>query len=116
MDKIFIRELQIKATIGIFEWEKKIEQTLIVDLEFDIDNRKAAQNDDINQTINYDHIVSTIKEVAENQPYNLVETLAEKIATTLLHNFEIHWLQLRINKLHAIKNAKGVGVLIERKK
>ncbi len=116
MDKIFIRELQIKTTIGIFEWEKVIKQTLIIDLEFAIDNRKAAASDDISHTINYDQVVSTIKQITTAQSFNLVETLAEKIASTLLQDFEIDWLQLRINKLHAIKQAKGVGVVIERSK
>lgn len=114
MDKIFIRELQLKTTIGIFEWEKKIKQNIIIDLEFAIDNRQAALNDDINETINYDQVITTIQTITEHQSFNLVETLAEKIADTLLQKFKTSWLKISINKIGAIKQAKGVGVIIER--
>lgn len=114
MDKVFIKGLSIQTTIGFFEWEKQIKQTLVIDLTMGWDTAKAAKNDELAKTLDYADISEKIAIFANENPVDLLETLAERMASFLIASYNIPWLRLKIGKPGAVHNAKTVGVEIER--
>ena len=114
MDIIFLRGLQIETVIGIYDWEREIRQTVIIDLEMGTDIRLAAATDDINHTLDYKTLSKRIIAFVEASEFLLVETLAERISTIILEEFSVPWLRLTLNKKGAISGASDVGIQIER--
>ncbi len=114
MDKVFIKGLSIQTTIGFFAWEKEIKQTLVIDLEMGWDIRPAAAKDDLTKTLDYAEISTSIETFANNNPVDLLETLAERLATFLMSTYKIPWLSLQIGKPTAVHNTVTVGVKIVR--
>jgi dihydroneopterin aldolase len=95
MDKIFITGLKIEAIIGIYDWERTTKQVVSIDLEMATDIKKAAASDDITDTTNYKAISKHLIEFVGNSTYNLVETLAEAIATIVIDEFGLPWVKER---------------------
>ena len=116
MDKVCIKGLNIQTTIGFFQWEKEIKQTLVIDVAMAWDTAKAAVNDELAKTLDYAEISTAIETFANNNPVDLLETLAERMAAFLMTQYHIPWLQLKIGKPGAVHNADTVGVEIERGK
>lgn len=114
MDKVFIEGLKIDALIGIYDWERRIRQTLRFDLEMGFDNRRPSASDDIADTLNYKAISKRLVEFVEQSDFGLVETLAERCATLVLDEFAVCWLRLKLSKPGAVRGAEAVGVIIER--
>ena len=114
MDKVFIKGLHIQTTIGFFQWEKEIKQTLVIDVAMAWDTAKAAENDELAKTLDYAEISTIIESFANDNPVDLIETLAERMAAFLMSEFHIPWLKLTIGKPGAVHNATTVGVEIER--
>lgn len=114
MDKVFIQALKAETVIGIYDWEKKIRQTVIVDLEMDTDIRKAAVSDDIKDTLNYKTISKRLVSFIEASRFELVETLAEKLANIVLEEFNVDTLKLTLHKPGALSDADDVGIVIYR--
>ena len=114
MDKIFLTGLRVEATIGIFEWERQIRQTLRIDVEVATDVAKAAAADRIEDATNYKSIAKHIQHFVSTSEYRLIETLSHDLATELMKKFDIKWLHLHLNKAGAIRGAEGVGISIER--
>jgi len=114
MDKVFIKGLHIQTTIGFFQWEKEIKQTLVIDVAMAWDTAQAAKNDELAKTLDYAEISIAIEAFANENPVDLLETLAERMAAFLMSKFHIPWLQLTIGKPGAIHNTTTVGVEIER--
>lgn len=115
-DTIFLRDLRVDTVVGIWDWERKIRQTVSIDLDMAADIRKAASSDNIEDTLNYKAVAKRVQQFVAGSEYQLVETLAEKIAETILAEFKIEWVQLRVCKPGAIRNSRDVGVLIRREK
>ena len=116
MDTIFLRDLEIDATIGIFEWEKRIKQKVRIDLEMAADIAKAAASDSIEDTLDYKAISKRIILFVEESSYELIETLIEKIAEILLKEFKIPWVRITLSKPGAVRGSRDVGIVIERGK
>lgn len=114
MDKVFIRELRIETVIGIYDWERKIRQPVILDLEMATDVRRAAETDHIDQALNYKAVAKRLIAFVEGSEFQLVETLAERCATIVLDEFHVPWVRLSVNKIGALRGARDVGVVIER--
>lgn len=114
MDITFLHGLKVQCLIGIWDWERRIRQTLYVDLDMASDITRAAQSDDIKDAVDYKAVSRRVTALAEASSFQLVETLAEHLATTLREEFHIPWIRIRINKKGAVRNAGDVGVLIER--
>lgn len=114
MDKIFLSELKIDTIIGIWEWERRIRQTVVIDLEMSADIAKAAATDEVADTLNYKLVAKRIQEFVADSSFQLVETLAERIAGIIREEFDVAWVKVRVNKPGAIRGSKAVGVLIER--
>ncbi|MEO5342927.1 MAG: dihydroneopterin aldolase [Gammaproteobacteria bacterium SHHR-1] len=114
MDTVFIRGLRVDTVIGIYDWEREIRQTLILDLEMGTDIRQAAASEDIAHTLDYKAIAKRLAAFIEGSECLLVETLAERCAELLQREFAIPWLRLSLNKKGAVSIAEDVGVIIER--
>lgn len=114
MDTIFLRDLRIDTVIGIYDWERRIHQTVSLDLEMATDIRKAAASDRIDDTLNYKAVAKRIIGFVEQSEFQLVETLAERVAEIVLDEFGIPWVRLTLNKTGAVRGARDVGVVIER--
>jgi dihydroneopterin aldolase len=114
MDIIFLRDLEIDATIGIFEWEKRIKQKVRIDLEMATDVTKAAASDCIDDALDYKAISKRIIQFVEDSRCELVETLIEKVAEILLKEFKIPWVKVTISKPGAVRGSRDVGITIER--
>ncbi|TPQ29319.1 dihydroneopterin aldolase [Methylomonas sp. HW2-6] len=114
MDIIFLGGLEIDTVIGIYEWERKIKQKVILDIEMGFDIRKAAASDDIAHALDYKTVSDRVVEFVERSEFYLVETLIEEIANILLGEFQIPWVKITLNKKGAISRARDVGIIIER--
>ncbi len=114
MDIIFIRDLRVDTVIGIYDWERSIKQTLRIDLEMATDIARAAASDSIEDTLNYKAVAKRIIAFVEGSSFQLVETLAERIAELVREEFAVPWVRLSLNKGGAVRGAAGVGVIIER--
>ena len=114
VDLVFIRELQVNTIIGVYDWERGVRQTVVLDLEMATDNKRAAASDDIADAHNYAAVSSRLLEFIENSEFQLIETMAEQVATIVLNEFKVPWLRLRLCKPGAVAQAKDVGILIER--
>jgi len=116
MDTVFINDLRIETIIGIYDWERKVKQTISLDLEMGADIRKSAETDAIEDTLNYKAVAKRLIAFVGDSEYQLVETLAEKIAGIVLAEFEVPWLKLTVHKPGAVRGSRDVGVVIERGK
>lgn len=114
MDIIFLNEMKIDTVIGIWDWERKIRQTVVIDLEMAADIRKAAASDSVDDTLNYKLVAKRVQEFVGDSEFQLVETLAEKIAAIINDEFAVPWVRVKVNKPGAIRGARDVGVVIER--
>ncbi len=114
MDIIFLHDLRVETVIGIWEWERKIRQTVAIDLDMSADIRKAAKTDSVDDTLNYKLVAKRVQQFVGESSFKLVETLAENIAGLILDEFDVSWVRVRVNKPGAIRGARDVGVLIER--
>ncbi|RNF82893.1 dihydroneopterin aldolase [Montanilutibacter psychrotolerans] len=114
MDKVFIEALQIDALIGIYDWERRIRQTLVFDIEMAFDNRIPAATDAIEDTLNYKAVSKRVIEVVSQSGFGLVETLAERVAAVIIDEFGVQHVKLKLSKPGAVRGARAVGVMIER--
>lgn len=114
MDTVFIEDLRIETVIGIYDWERKIRQTIAIDLEMAFDNRKPAGSDKIEDTLDYKAVSKRLIAFVENSHFELVETLAERCAEIVMQQFKVPWLRLKLSKPGAVTGSKAVGVIVER--
>ena len=113
-DIIFISDLRIETIIGIYDWERKVRQTVSLDLEMATDIRKAASSDSIEDTLNYKAVAKRLIAFVGESEFQQVETLAERIAGIVTEEFGVSWLRLKLHKPGALRGSRDVGVMIER--
>jgi 7,8-dihydroneopterin aldolase/epimerase/oxygenase len=114
MDKIFIRALKAEAIIGIYDWERQVKQTVVLDIEISADVRKSALSDSIDDTLNYKRVAKSVLAFIEASRCRLVETLSEQIAMLILAEFEVAAVRIELSKPGAVRSSKDVGVILER--
>jgi dihydroneopterin aldolase len=114
LDKIFIHALKTEAIVGIFDWERQVKQTVLIDIEFNADIRKAALSDSIDDTLNYKGVAKRVLAFVEGSSFHLIETLAEHIAMLVLQDFGVAWVRISLSKPGAIRSSRDVGVILER--
>lgn len=115
-DTIFLRGLTIDCTIGFLDWERKVKQTVVLDLEVPVDCARAAEHDDVAHTVDYKSMAKRIIAFVSSSEFMLVETLAHRTAMLLLEEFDIAWVRLSLNKPGAIRGSRDVGVTVERRR
>lgn len=114
MDIIYLNDLRIDTVIGIYDWERRTRQTVIFDIEMAADIRKAAESDNIDDTLSYKTVAKRLISYVSETEFELLETLAEKVAGILLDEFKVPWCRLRLNKRGALRGVRDVGIVIER--
>jgi 7,8-dihydroneopterin aldolase/epimerase/oxygenase len=113
-DRIFLRGLTAECIIGFIDWERRVKQTVVVDLELPVDCRRASVSDDVADTVDYKSVAKRVLAFIEASEFKLVETLAHRMALLLLEEFALEWVRIALNKPGAIRNSRDVGVVIER--
>jgi 7,8-dihydroneopterin aldolase/epimerase/oxygenase len=113
-DTIFLRGLEVECIIGFIDWERRVKQTVAIDLELPVDCRSASIRDEVEDTLDYKKIAKRVIAFVEASEYKLVETLSHRLALLLLEEFDIPWIRLSVNKPGAIRGSRDVGVTIER--
>jgi dihydroneopterin aldolase len=108
--------MRVETIVGIWDWERKIRQTVSIDLEMAADIKKAAGSDSIDDALNYKLVAKRVQQFVSESSFKLVETLAERISEVVLNEFDVQWVEVRVNKPGAIRGARDVGVKIRREK
>ena len=116
MDTIFLREIRMDARVGIYKREKTITQTVELDLDIALPDDRVFESGKVADTIDYAVVIERIRAVLVERHYGLVENLAEHVAQIILNEFHSPWVRVSIAKIGAQRNAKRVGVTIERSK
>ncbi|AEF55855.1 dihydroneopterin aldolase [Marinomonas posidonica] len=114
-DLVFIEGLKAKAVIGVYDWEKIIQQDLLLDLEMEHDNRLPAATDDLSKTLDYEAISNYILAYCLEHQFELIETLAERLLTDLAATFQLQAVRLVLRKPAAVAAADAVGVKLYRR-
>jgi dihydroneopterin aldolase len=114
MDKVFIEALEIECVIGIYDWERKIRQPVVLDIEMAFDNTVPAATDDIKDTLDYKAVSKRLIQYVSESEFGLVETLAERCAGIITGEFGVRHVRLKLSKPGAVRGSKAVGVIIER--
>ncbi len=115
LDIIFLHGLKVDCVIGIWEWERRITQTVIFDLDMGFDVKRAAETDDVADTLSYRDVAKRITTHVKLTKAKLIERLAEEAAAIILDEFGADWCRVRVNKRGAVSTAGDVGVVIERR-
>ncbi|HBD11946.1 MAG TPA: dihydroneopterin aldolase [Porticoccaceae bacterium] len=114
MDIVYIRDLQVNAVIGVYDWEREVRQTISMDLEMAADISKAAASDDLGDTLNYKAVAKRLIEHVENSSCQLVERLATEVVNIVREEFNVSWVKLRLSKPGALRGSQDVGLILER--
>ena len=114
LDIIFIEALRVETVIGVYDWERRIRQPVVIDLEMGTDVARAAASDDFSDALDYKAISKRVQQFVAESSFLLVETLTERVATLVLDEFAVPWVRVKLNKVGALRGAKGVGIVIER--
>src|SRR5688572_28594477 len=115
-DRIFLHGLAVECIIGFIEWERRVKQTIVLDVEMPVDCARAAQCDDVVDTLDYKNVAKRLIAIVEGSEFKLVETLAHRAAVLILEEFGVEWVRLSVNKPGAIRHSKDVGVAVLRTK
>jgi dihydroneopterin aldolase len=114
MDRVFIEALEIECVIGIYDWERKIRQPVVLDIEMDFDNRIPAASDAIGDTLDYKAVSKRLIDFVGQSSYGLVESLAEQCCRIIVEEFGVARVRLKLSKVGAVRGARAVGVILER--
>ena len=113
-DRIFLHGLTTECIIGFIDWERRVKQTVVLDIELPVDCRRAAASDDVADTLDYKKVAKRVLAFVESSECQLVETLAHRLALLILAEFSIEWVRVSLNKPGAIRSSRDVGVVVER--
>jgi dihydroneopterin aldolase len=113
-DRIFLRGLSVECIIGFIDWERRVRQTVVIDLEIPVDCRKAARTDEVANTIDYKAVAKRVIGFVEASEFKLVETLGHRLCLLIIEEFSLPWVRLSLNKPGAIRGSRDVGIVLER--
>jgi 7,8-dihydroneopterin aldolase/epimerase/oxygenase len=113
-DRIFLRGLTSECIIGFIDWERRVKQTVVLDIELPVDCARAARSDEVADTLDYKKVAKRVLSFIEASEFKLVETLAHRLAMLILEEFSLAWVRISVNKPGAIRGSRDVGVTIER--
>ncbi len=113
-DRIFLRGLTLECIIGFIDWERRVKQSVVIDLEIPVDCTTAARTDEVADTVDYKAVAKRVIAFVEASEFKLVETLAHRTALLVLAEFSLPWVRISVNKPGAIRGSRDVGVMLER--
>lgn len=114
MDTIFLEQVKVQTKLGVPDWERMVEQTIILDIEIGVDLSKAGKSDSIEDTIDYGAVVARIRETLKQNSFQLVEALAEHICQLILSEFNALSVKVKVAKPAILPGLKALGVVIVR--
>jgi len=114
MDILFLRDFRLETIIGVYEWERKAPQPVLIDLEIGLYDHKAGHSDDIHDTIHYGEVAERIRELAAGQAFHLVEAFGEQIADIVRREFGAPWVRVAVRKQAILRGVRELGIIIER--
>lgn len=106
--------MRVETVIGVYDWERRIRQAVVIDLEMGADIARAAESDDVADALDYKAVSKRVQQFVGESSFHLVETLTEQVAALVLDEFSVPWVRVRLNKIGALRGAAGVGIVIER--
>jgi dihydroneopterin aldolase len=113
---VFVRDLELKALIGVHGHEKGKPQPIRVNVDLTVDESESTVADRLKNVVDYEKVVDAIRAIVARGHVNLVETLAEMVAEACLKDRRVLVARIRVEKLKAIEGALSVGVEIERRR
>jgi 7,8-dihydroneopterin aldolase/epimerase/oxygenase len=113
-DRIFVHGLTTECVIGFIDWERRVWQKVVIDLELAADARRAALTDEVDDTLDYRKVVKRVLAFVEASECHLIETLAERVVRMLLDEFAIEWVRISLSKPGAFSHSRDVGIALER--
>lgn len=113
--RVFVRDLVVPCSIGIYPREKGLRRRVRVNAELVVADSISGR-DDFAEAVNYETVVAGIKGIAEAGHINLVETLADRIATLCLTDPRVASVRIVVEKLDVYPETESVGVLLERRR
>lgn len=113
-DTVFIEGLVVETVVGVYDWEREVAQSLVIDLEMAWDNRVPGCSDDVADALDYAAVSECVDACLKRLQPQLLERAAEELAAVLQAEFGVGWLRLAIRKPGAVPDAAAVGVRIER--
>lgn len=114
MDTIFIKNLRIETLIGVYDWEKEQRQEVLFDIHVEVDTSESAISDDIRDAVNYKTITDRVVAFVQSQQFDLVEALAESVASIILAEFATSCVHIQLTKPGVVHGGADVGVRITR--
>ncbi|MGM0672396.1 dihydroneopterin aldolase [Thioalkalivibrio sp.] len=114
MDRIYLRDLEIDAVVGVYDWEQRIQRRLRFDIELAADTRIAAHSGEIGDTVDYEAVANAVRAIVTREPHTLLESLAEEIAEALMAQFGTPWVRIKLGKPGAVPGVREVGIETER--
>ena len=108
--QVFIEDLNVSTVIGVYDWERTINQTLLISAQIDHDFSQASKSDAIKAALDYHQVCLKITELCSRTKANLLEHLTELLGRMILNEFEATSVKITIKKPTAIEAASSVGV------
>lgn len=97
-DELAVRGIECFGRHGVFDFERREGQTFVIDLALGIDTLSAAASDDLRDTVDYGSLVASVQAAVENDPVDLIETLAQRIADVCLLDARVEWARVTVHK------------------
>lgn len=114
IDVVGIEGLTVETIIGVYDWEKEKKQRLVLDIQMSWDNQRAATTDNIDDALDYALVSERVSGWVAEKPRQLIETVAEGVASLILNEFGVQNVEVRVAKPGAVPNAKTVAVSVRR--
>lgn len=114
IDVVSIEGLSVETIIGVYDWEKEKKQQLVLDIQMSWDNQRAATTDNIDDALDYALVSERVSAWVMEKPRQLIETVAEGVASLILNEFGVQNVEVRVAKPGAVPNAKTVAVSVRR--
>lgn len=111
--KIKIKDFKLKTNIGIYDWEKKFEREILINIEIDILNSPSLYTDLIDDTVDYEFIYNEIKNLVKNKKFNLIEKMAQEISDLIMLDSRIDKCKIEIDKMNIFDEVKSCSISLE---
>jgi dihydroneopterin aldolase len=114
--RVFVRDFEIIASVGVLEYEKRYEQRIILSVDLDVRDAYDGVSDRLEDVLDYDTLVRGISQLVQHEHLNLIETLAERIAAHCLADGRVEAVRVRIEKPDVLPSCPAVGIEIDRRR
>jgi len=114
MDTIFLNDIRVETIVGVWDWERRMPQSVSIDLEMGADVRRAAETDSIESTLDYRAVAKRVTGFVAESRFQLIESMAEGIAEIITGEFAVPWVKVSVHKPGAVRGSRDVGIVIER--